>query len=81
MTEKTSTVLAWETCRESYRRRVSTLCQSSGYQWHGGQLNTLLERLTLVVGDPVTGPDLQVVVRLYNRELIGARRRHKELEK
>ena len=63
----------WETRRESYDRRVTALLKRLNFVWYVDEKRTFLDRLCCVVGDPVTGPDLMVVVALYNRELLGRR--------
>ena len=69
------TNFAWESEREAYARRVKMLADKMGIQLLIPERDELLDRLCDVVGDPVTGPDLLVVVALFKRELIGRRRR------
>ena len=66
--------LSWETLHDAYDRRVLMLCKKLGITWFVDEREQLLDRLMHIAGDPVTGPDLLVVVALYNRELIGRRR-------
>ena len=66
--------LAWENLRESYDRRVTALTKRLNFVWLVEEKKELLDRLCHVAGDPVTGPDLMVIIPLYNRELIGRRR-------
>lgn len=64
---------AWEGSREAYKRRVKQLTDRLNFTWYIAEREELLDRLCHVVGDPVTGPDLLVIVRAYNRELSGRR--------
>lgn len=68
------TQYTWEDRRASYARRVKHLTDQLNFTWLIGERNELLDRLTYVAGDPVTGPDLRAIVAAYNRELIGRRK-------
>ncbi len=68
----------WESRRESYDRRVLTLCKRLNFTWYVEERTRLLDRLCCIVGEPVTGPDLLIVAALYNREVIGRRRIKKQ---
>ncbi len=71
----------WESRRESYDRRVLMLCKRLNFTWYIDEKRRFLDRLCCIVGDPITGPDLLVVVPLYNREVIGRRRANKQEKK
>ncbi len=57
-----------------YKRRIKATCKFIGIDSFGHRdMLRLVNRIMLIKGDVVTYPDLQVLVRLYNRELLGRR--------
>lgn len=65
--------------RERLQARVVHVREDLGLpRWRREFMNELLDRLELVAGDDLTGPDLRVIVRVYNREVIGRMRLERE---
>lgn len=61
--------------KAKYRRRVEAVRAQYGLMdWSEDSMGRFLRRLLNIVGDEITDPDLAVLVRLYNRELIGRSR-------
>lgn len=60
--------------REAFQRRVLAMRQQYGMKWTRRQTVTLINRL-MHVGhrEGIDNVDLRSLVRLYNRELIGAK--------
>lgn len=65
--------------RGNHARRIAYLQKDIGIEpWSERETRRLLTRLDNVAGDGVTDPDLRVIVRLYNRELVGRRRKRSD---
>jgi hypothetical protein len=63
-----------EAWRRNMRRRADLLCAEMGLPlWTDSEISPLMSRLAFIAGEGLTDPDLRVIVRLYNRELIGRR--------
>ena len=71
----------WESRRASYQRRVNNMTKQMKFIWYTQEREDFLDRLCHIVGDPVNGHELRVMVAAYNRELLGRRsaKAHKEL--
>ncbi len=60
--------------RWRYKKRVRELCKLIGIDSFGNrEMLRLMNRLMLIAGGGIADRDLHVIVRLYNRELIGRR--------
>lgn len=63
-----------ERYRASMARRVLDMRDQLEYEpWTRRETNDLIERLSFIAGEGINDVDLRVLVRLYNRELIGRR--------
>ena len=62
-----------------YKRQIVDMCAGIGITKFGDKsMRRFINRLLLIAGDSVTEPDMRVLVRLYNRELIGRKETKQE---
>lgn len=62
--------------RMQYKLRIRAMIKDMALTaWTRAEMTRLLNRIVYISGEEgVTDPDLRVIVRLYNRELIGRRK-------